>query len=192
MATIAVFCGSRHAVDEAFYAAATATAKALAQHGHTLLYGGSTSGLMGAIADAALAEGGNVIGVCTQALKAVEPTHPGLSETVWVDDIPARKAALTARADAYLALPGGFGTLDELFHAWTAVRLMSMGDDNDHAPAPIAFLNTNGFYQSLMQFLQDRVIKSGFAGQNSLDHCLIDDDPDRLARQLSDILNPIS
>lgn len=181
MAKIAVFCGARDDVHARFFSAAKQLGNRLAQKNHSLIYGGSTTGLMGAIADATLDHGGCVIGICPTDLAAIEPTHPQLTEKRMVRDIAEHKHLMTKLADAYIAIPGGFGTMDELFHVWTQIRTSNSPDDPAKA---IGLLNTGGFYDPLVQFLTTPVIHHRFAGENALDNCLINPDPATLLQQI--------
>lgn len=185
MAKIAVFCGARDNVHARFFSAAQQLGNILAQRNHSLIYGGSTTGLMGAIADATLDHGGRVIGICPADLVAIEPTHPQLTEKRMVRDIAERKRLMTTLADAYIAIPGGFGTMDELFHVWTQIRTSNSPDTPEK---PIGLLNTDGFYDPLVQFLTQSVILHRFAGENALDNCLISSDPATLLQQIETVL----
>jgi uncharacterized protein (TIGR00730 family) len=140
--------------DASFAEAARALAMALAARGTALVYGGGSVGLMGLAADAALAAGGRVIGVIPHALVAREVAHQGLTEQRVVPTMHARKALMAELADAFVALPGGFGTLEELFEVLTWAQL------GIHAK-PIGLLNTGGYYDSLLAFV-DRAIAAGF------------------------------
>lgn len=123
--SVLVFCGSRPGIDPAHAAAARGVGALLARRGVRLVYGGGALGLMGDVARAALAEGGEVVGVIPRFLMDLEVAQPGLSETVVVDTLHERKREMLARADAVLALPGGLGTLDELAEvmSWRNLRL---------------------------------------------------------------------
>lgn len=151
---IAVFCGSYAGLDPAFVATATALGQAIAASGRTLVYGGSCLGLMGAVADAALAAGGRVVGVVPRALLTKEVAHAGLSELVVVESMNARKAEMAARADAFVAMAGGLGTLDELFEIWTWAQL------GLHAK-PIGLLGPAAFFAPLVGYL-DQLVAAGF------------------------------
>jgi uncharacterized protein (TIGR00730 family) len=143
---IAVFCASADGVDPAYRADAVALGEALARHGVGVVYGGGKVGLMRAVAEAALAAGGAVIGVIPTVLVDLEVAHDGLTELHVTDTMHTRKALMAERADAFLAMPGGFGTFEELFEvlAWQTLKL--------HAK-PIVLLNTKGFYDGLLRFL---------------------------------------
>ena len=126
----------------------------MAERGIGIVYGGAWVGLMGALADAALAAGGEVIGVIPQALIEREIGHPGLTELRIVDSMHERKALMAELADGFVALPGGIGTLEELFEVWTWAQL------GLHAK-PCALLDTDGFYGPLVAFL-DHLVDAGF------------------------------
>src|SRR5215207_8224445 len=154
MRSVCVFCGSSSGASPAYGEAARALGAHLAREGLTLVYGGASVGTMGVVADAALAAGGRVVGVIPRGLVAREIAHPGLTELVVVDSMHERKAAMADRADAFVALPGGLGTLEELFEVWTWGLL------GIHAK-PVALLDADGFYDPLLAFL-DRAVDEGF------------------------------
>jgi hypothetical protein len=148
-----VFCASANGSDPAYCAAAAELGRALAARNIGLVYGGSNVGLMREVAEAALAAGGRVIGVIPTVLVDLEVAHDGLTELHVTDTMHTRKALIGERSDAYIALPGGFGTFEEMFEAlaWQTLKL--------HAK-PIVFLNTNGFYDRLLAFL-DHCVEQG-------------------------------
>ena len=154
MKRLAVYCGSSIGTDPAFADTASALGEEMARRGVDLVYGGGKLGLMGVVADAVLAGGGKVYGVIPQALTDLEVAHQGLTELYTVDSMHERKAKMTELTDAFVALPGGIGTFDELFEAWTWNAL------GYHAK-PFALLNVNGFWDGLLGFL-DNVTASGF------------------------------
>lgn len=145
--TLTVYCGSQRVEDPAYDQAATELAEILAANGITLVYGGSGIGTMKVLADAMLAQGGKVVGVFTKSLRE-EELHPGLTETIVVENLAARKTEMIRRCDAIVALPGSFGTLDELFDA-VAMRKMDSGGHHH----PIGILNVNKYYDDLLAFL---------------------------------------
>ena len=151
---LAVYCGSAPGRTENFAEATRATAKAMTDHQVDLVYGGGRLGLMGLIADSVLANGGKVYGVIPEALVDLEVAHTGCTELYRVANMHERKAKMTDLADAFLALPGGIGTLDELFEAWSWNAL------GYHAK-PFAILNQDGFWDDMIAFL-DKVTASGF------------------------------
>jgi uncharacterized protein (TIGR00730 family) len=154
MKRLAVYCGSSMGVDPAFAEAARLTGEEMARRGIGLVYGGGKLGLMGVVADAVLAGGGEVFGVIPQALVDLEVAHEGLTELHLVANMHERKAKMTELTDAFVALPGGIGTFDELFEAWTWNAL------GYHAK-PFALLNVAGFWDGLIAFL-DTATMSGF------------------------------
>jgi uncharacterized protein (TIGR00730 family) len=151
---IAVYCGSAIGSEPVFADATRATASALASAGVDVVYGGGRLGLMGLIADSMLELGGKVFGVIPQALVDIEVAHPGLTELHTVANMHERKAKMTELADGFLALPGGIGTLDELFEAWSWNAL------GYHAK-PFCLLNVEGFWDGLIEFVE-HAHRSGF------------------------------
>ena len=151
---LAVYCGSASGTQPVFADATRATARAMADAGVDLVYGGGRLGLMGIIADSVLELGGKVYGVIPTALVDLEVAHTGVTELYTVANMHERKAMMTDLADGFLALPGGIGTLDELFEAWSWNAL------GYHAK-PFAVLNVDGFWDSLIAFL-DHTTASGF------------------------------
>ncbi|KAA0019989.1 TIGR00730 family Rossman fold protein [Salinicola corii] len=146
--------GSREGNDDRFAAATEALGTAIARRGWGLVYGGARNGLMGRLANACLAEGGEVIGVMPEHLVQREVSHHGLTRLIRVDNMHERKAAMAAHADAFVALPGGIGTLEELFEIWTWRYL-------DLHRKPIGVLNVADFYSPLLTFL-DTTVEHGF------------------------------
>ncbi|WP_349360023.1 TIGR00730 family Rossman fold protein [Stappia sp.] len=146
MDSICVFCGSSMGARSDYRDAAEATGRAIARSGRRLVYGGAKVGLMGVVADAALAEGGEVVGVLPRALQEKELAHEGLSALHVVASMHERKAMMADLSDGFLALPGGAGTLEELFEIWTWGQL-------GYHRKPCGFLNVAGFYDGLLAFL---------------------------------------
>ncbi len=157
MKSVCVFCGSNFGVRQDFEAAAQATGRAIAEAGYDLVYGGAKVGLMGAVANAALDAGGRVIGVLPEALQQKELAHTNLSELHIVGSMHERKAMMAERSDAFIALPGGTGTLEEIFEVWTWGQL-------GYHRKPCGFLNVQGFYDGLLSFL-DTQAAEGFVRQ---------------------------
>lgn len=143
---IAVFCGSSSGENPEFVKATKALGCFLANNGIDLVYGGGKVGLMGAIADSFLESGGKVYGVIPEHLKEKEIAHQALTELKVVADMHERKATMAQMADAFVALPGGSGTLEEIFEAWTWAQL-------GHHSKPCAFYNINGFYNPLIEMI---------------------------------------
>lgn len=154
MKRVAVYCGSANGTDPAFLAEARRLGSAIAQADMGLVYGGASVGLMGAVADAALAGGAEVIGVLPEILSGSEIAHRGLTRLEMVATMHERKARMVKLADAFLMLPGGYGTLDEMMEivTWKQLRL--------HAK-PCILINTSGYWDGLMAFL-DRAVDAGF------------------------------
>ena len=155
--SLAVYCGSAPGVDPAFADMARALVREMAERDVEMVYGGGRLGLMGIIADEMLAAGGEVYGVIPQALVDHEVAHTGLTELHTVANMHERKAKMTELCDGFVALPGGIGTLDELFEAWTWNAL------GYHAK-PFCLLNVHGFWDGLAGFM-DHVRDSGFLSQ---------------------------
>jgi uncharacterized protein (TIGR00730 family) len=153
--SVCVYCGSASKVDERYKAHAADLGKRLAEQGLNLIYGGGRVGLMGITADAALNAGGKVVGIIPAHIQEMEVEHHGLTELHVVDSMHTRKRMMAERADAYVVLPGGFGTLDETFEIITWKRL---GLHNK----PIILLDDNGFWQPLLKLLE-HLIDTGFA-----------------------------
>ncbi|MEO7030143.1 MAG: TIGR00730 family Rossman fold protein [Acidobacteriaceae bacterium] len=146
--SIAVFCASADGARPAYRAAAAELGGALAKRGIGLIYGGAKVGLMGAVADATLAAGGHVVGVIPHVLVDLEVAHPGITELHVTSTMHTRKALMAERADAFLILPGGFGTFEEMFEvlAWQTLKIHSK---------PVVLLNVDGFYDTLLRFLDE-------------------------------------
>jgi hypothetical protein len=154
MKAICVFCGSSFGTRETYAEAAKETGRTIAELGYTLVYGGAKVGLMGTVADAALHAGGKVIGVLPRALEDKEIGHEGLTELHLVGSMHERKAKMADLSDAFIALPGGVGTLEEIFEVWTWGQL-------GYHSKPCGFLNINGYYDHLIRFL-DHQTEEGF------------------------------
>lgn len=154
MKSICVFTGSSIGASSAYKEAADSLGREIARRKLRLVYGGATVGLMGCVADAALSEDGLVLGVLPQALAELEIAHSGLTELQIVDSMHGRKMAMADASDAFIALPGGLGTLEETFEVWTWTQL------GLHAK-PIGFLNVDGYYDGLFAFL-DNAQDAGF------------------------------
>jgi uncharacterized protein (TIGR00730 family) len=151
---ICVYTGSRHGSRPEYRDTAEAFGRLLAREGIGLVYGGGRLGLMGVVADAALAAGGEAIGTLPQKLVALEVAHRGLSELHVVDSMHERKALMADLSDGFVALPGGIGTLEELFEVWAWLHL-------GYHDKPCGLLNVSGFYDPLITFL-DKVVEEGF------------------------------
>lgn len=174
--SIGVFCGSSVGADRTYTQAAWQLGELLAKQGITLVYGGAQIGLMGSVADAALAAGGQVIGVMPRLLIDKELGHQSLSELRVVDTMAERKEVMMTLSDAFIAMPGGIGTLDELFEVWTASQLGLQAK-------PCGLLNTLGYFDHLLGFL-DRAVTDGFlrTGHRELLH--VHPQPEGLLKRL--------
>lgn len=167
---IAVYCGSSPGCDPAFAAAARELGRTLAERKIGLVYGGGKVGMMGVLADAALDAGGEVIGVIPHALVEAELAHPQASEMVTVATMHERKARFTELSDGFICLPGGIGTLDEMFEAWTWNAL-------GYHDKPLCLLNAAGYWDRLTGFL-DHATESGFMSTNRRAQLLLADTAD--------------
>jgi uncharacterized protein (TIGR00730 family) len=172
-----VFCGASSGNDPRYAAAAAVVGERLASRGIQVVYGGGRLGLMGAVADAALAAGGRVVGVIPRGLVDRELAHAGVSELRIVDTLHQRKAVMAELSDAFLALPGGLGTLEEL------AEVLSWAQLDLHAK-PVGILDVGGYFSSLEAFL-DHAVAEGFVSERHRRLLLIDDDLDRLLDSFS-------
>jgi uncharacterized protein (TIGR00730 family) len=178
---VCVFCGSCSGGDN-YLAAARQVGRILAERGVELVYGGASVGMMGAVADGTLAAGGTVIGVLPRELLEWEVGHQGLTEMCLVDGMHERKALMADLSHAFIALPGGTGTLEELFEVWTWAQL------RQHAK-PIGPLDVNGYFQHLTRFV-DHSIAEGFLRPAYREMLLVDTDPGRLLDRFADYQPP--
>ncbi|GAB3583888.1 TIGR00730 family Rossman fold protein [Amycolatopsis endophytica] len=169
MKRICVFCGSSAGGDAVYTDAATGLGKLLAERGIGLVYGGASVGLMGAVANGALQAGGEVIGVIPEHLKRVEIAHHDLSELIVTADMHERKAKMAELADAFLALPGGAGTLEELAEVWTWAQLGLHGK-------PIGLVDVAGYYRPFGEFI-DHMVTEKFLREQHRDLIFVDEDP---------------
>lgn len=174
--TICVYCGSREGANPAFGEAATAVGRVIGERGWRLVYGGAQVGLMGVLADAALAASASVVGVIPRSLMEREVGHAALSELLVVETMHQRKQAMAERADAFLALPGGIGSFEELFEAWTWRQL-------GYHDQPIGLLNVAGYYDALIGFLQ-QTVREDFMSQATQAMLEIGTEPDELLGRL--------
>ncbi|HEY4077931.1 MAG TPA: TIGR00730 family Rossman fold protein [Rhizomicrobium sp.] len=147
---VAVFCGSNYGASEEFANGARAVGRALAKAGITIVYGGTTKGLMGIVSDAALASGGNVHGVITESLHQRGHSHPGLTRHEITLTLRSRKERMVELADAFIALPGGIGTIEELMEVWTMNQLSEIDK-------PVGLLNSAGFFTAFLEFIDHMV-----------------------------------
>lgn len=177
MKRLAVYCGSATPTDPAFMANAREVGAAFAARGIGLVYGGGRLGLMGAIADAVLAGGGEAIGVIPQALVAAEIAHRGLTELHVVDTMHQRKAMFTDLADGFVTLPGGTGTMDELWEAMSWAQLGYHGK-------PVGLLNVAGYYDGLIAFVET-MASTGFLRPQHRDILIVEDALDPLLARMA-------
>ncbi len=174
--SVCVFCGSRPGARPEYMEAASRMGAELARRGLTLVYGGASVGLMGAVADGALAAGGKVVGVLPDFLSAKELAHRSLSELHAVGSMHERKALMAERSDAFIALPGGFGTLDELFEIVTWAQL-----GLHHKP--MGLLDTRGFFQPLLAMARHHA-EEGFVPVEQAVPFAVSDSPAALVDRL--------
>lgn len=174
--SLCVYCGSRPGVLPQYSEVAQEVGRWIAQHGGQLVYGGGHNGLMGTLADATLEAGGRVVGIIPKALVDKEYAHRGCTELHIVADMHERKHMMAERADAFLALPGGIGTLEEFFEVWTWRQL---GYHNK----PVGLLNLADYYNSMLAFLSHST-SQGFMGEWQSDLVQVSDKPQELLRSL--------
>lgn len=182
MNSIAIFCGSAFGSDDIFTETAKLTGETIAKQGKTLIYGGGRSGLMGIVADSALAVGGQVIGVIPQNLVDAELAHPHLTELYVVKDMHERKIKMSELSDGFIALPGGAGTWEEIFEQWTWAQL------GIHLK-PCAFLNIENFYGDLFKFIQLSTEK-GFTKERFTDALICSDSIEAILAQFENFVAP--
>ncbi|MFT8871890.1 MAG: TIGR00730 family Rossman fold protein [Sporolactobacillus sp.] len=177
MNSLAVFCGSSAGDDPSYSHAAAALGHELAARKITLVYGGASVGLMGACADAVLSDGGTVIGVIPEILQKREITHPRLSKLYIVPGMHERKAKMMELADAFLALPGGTGTMEEIFEAitWSQIGLHRK---------PCAFYNVSGYYTPLARFL-DHMVERRFLSVDYRSKLIMSDSLDTIMQDFA-------
>ncbi|OTG59290.1 Rossman fold protein, TIGR00730 family [Acinetobacter sp. ANC 4204] len=180
--SIAIFCGSALGSDQIFSETARQVGHTIAEQGKTLVYGGGRSGLMGIVADSALEAGGQVIGVIPHVLVDRELAHQGLTELYVVKDMQERKLKMSALSDGFIAMPGGAGTLEEIFEQWTWAQL------GIHLK-PNAFLNVNGFYDDLLKFLKMTTDK-GFTHARFTDSLIVSDSVKTILKQMDQFHAP--
>lgn len=176
MKRIAVYCGSSSGANDIFKTKAEILGKALAKNKIELVYGGAKVGLMGAVADGALNNGGLAIGVLPHFLAEKELEHKSLTEIYLVDTMHERKSKMAELADGFIALPGGFGTMEELFEVLTWAQLSLH-------KKPVALLNVNGYYDALLQFIKV-MNRDGFLKEEYLDLLIVNSDIDELLLQM--------
>jgi hypothetical protein len=183
MKQICVFCGSSIGNRPEYAAAATAVGVGIARRGHELVYGGGNTGLMGTVANAALGAGGKVIGVIPSVMVDKELAHQGLTQLHVVNTMHERKAMMAVFADAFVILPGGFGTMDELYEILTWAQL-------GFHRKPIAILNVCGYYDPMLTFI-DHLVDEGFVKQDHREVIVVGDDPDALLTRIESYQPPL-
>ena len=183
MKRVTVFCGSSLGTDEVFKEQAFALGQTLAMEKIGLVYGGANIGLMGAIANGALSEGGEVIGVLPYFLQEKEIAHTGLTSLVLVETMHERKTKMNDLSDGVIALPGGFGTLEEFFEMLTWAQL-------GLHKKPVAILNVGGFYDSLIALVQTMVDK-GFLKKANQEMLLVSDNIKDLLNRMKNYSSPV-
>ncbi len=179
---VCVYCGSSQGRDPAYAEQAERLARTLASENIGLVYGGASVGVMGLLADAALAEGGEVIGVIPGNLMHKEVAHQGLTDLKVVSSMHERKACMADLADAFIALPGGLGTLEELFEVLTWAQLGLHGK-------PCALLNTRGYYDQLARFL-DHAVAEEFIKPKHRSMLIVEEDPVQLVQACATYASP--
>jgi len=182
MKSITIFCGSSFGTDKIFEEQAYLLGETLAKRGITLTYGGAKVGLMGAVADGALTQNGQVVGVLPHFLQQKEVAHEGLTELILVDNMHERKMTLNEISDGAIALPGGFGTLEELF------EMITWGQLGLHKK-PVAVLNINGFYDHLIAHIE-MMVEKGFLKAINQKMLLVSDNIDDLLYQMDAYIVP--
>ncbi len=176
ISTIAVFCGSNYGATEEFVDGARALGRALGEQGITTVYGGTTKGLMGVIADAALNSGGKVHGVITENLHQRGQSHEGLTRHEIAQTLRSRKERMVSVADAFIALPGGIGTIEELMEVWTMNQLSEIDK-------PVGLLNIAGFFTAFLSFI-DHMVDTRFLPAQHRHSISVDTDPSALIGKL--------
>ena len=179
---IAIFCGASIGFDKIYAEEARKLGEFLAKKQIGIIFGGGKFGMMGSIADAALSQDGEVIGVIPDFLKLEEIEHTGITRMITSENMSDRKMIISKMVDGYIALPGGFGTLDELMEALTLGQLHI-------EQKPIALLNTKGFFNPLIEQF-DLMVREGFLKQENRDMVLIDENIEKLYQKMLDYQAP--
>lgn len=182
MEKIVVFCGSSLGFNPVYKEAAIVLGNAFVKKGITLVYGGAKIGLMGALADAVISQKGTVIGVIPKLLEKEEVLHKDVEEMIVCKTMSERKVVMSTLADGYISLPGGFGTLDELFEVLTLGQLHI-------EQKPIGLLNINGFFNATLLQL-DTMVTEGYLKQKNRDMLLVSETVDGLLTQMSTYTSP--
>lgn len=169
---ICVFCGASSGEHDAYQQLASQLGATIAKQGRRLIYGGGDKGLMGIIANAVLQNGGEVIGVIPERLVKAETAHRGITQLEIVDDMHQRKARMTELADGFVAMPGGTGTLEEIFEVWTGAQI-------GYHQKPVALFNILNFWQPLQTFLE-QAVKAGFIRDSFYKTLIVSDSAEQL------------
>lgn len=177
MHTIAVFCGAQKGLNPIYSEHAAQMGRLLAQRGIRTLFGGGSVGLMGVLADAVLKAGGAITGVITEQLNALEVGHPGVQDMLVVESMSERRVLLIKGTDGVIAMPGGFGSMDELFEALTLAQLRQYRK-------PIGLLNVSGYYDPLLGMM-DRMVEEGFLAPANRNLCIDADTPLALLEKMA-------
>ena len=182
MNSICVFCGSSDSVHADYIAAARALGRILAERGLRLIYGGGKTGLMGAVAEGALAAGGEVVGVIIPSMNTTALAHVGLTQMDVVAGMHARKARMHELADGYIAMPGGFGTFDELFETVTWAQTGAH-------EKPVGMLDVRNYYTPLLAAI-DHAVQEGFIFKEHRDTLFCESDPNKLLDMMAEYVHP--
>ena len=176
MRSIGVFCGANHGSNPVYQEAAAKLGKLMVQQEVMLVYGAGNVGLMGTIADTVLAEGGKAVGVIPQSLVDREVAHTGLTELHVVQTMHERKAMMAARSDAFIAMPGGFGTFDEICEiiTWNQLGIIKK---------PVAFYNVNGYWDKFLEMV-DHTVAEGFVKYDQRENLIVESDPELLLQKI--------
>ncbi|SFH27924.1 LOG family protein [Pontibacter chinhatensis] len=184
MKSIAVFCGANSGNNPVYAEAATQLGHLMAAKSIGLVFGGGKVGLMGTIADSVLAKGGQAVGVIPQSLVDREQAHTGLTEQHIVKTMHERKALMASKSDAFVAMPGGFGTLDEINEiiTWNQLGIIQK---------PVAFFNVNGYYDKFMAFLAD-CVQEGLIKPEYMKNLIVESEPEVLLQKLTRYADTVS
>lgn len=177
---ICVFCGASEGTSPEYRLAAEQLGKTIANQNRRLIYGGGNKGLMGIIANAVLANGGEVIGVIPERLVQAETAHHGITRLEVVENMHQRKARLSELADGFIAMPGGTGTLEEVFEVWTGMQI-------GYHEKPVALFNVSGFWQSLLNFLEHSV-NEGFIRDSFYQTLIVSDNNELILKYMDEFV----
>lgn len=177
---ICVFCGASEGTSPEYRLAAEQLGKTIANQNRRLIYGGGNKGLMGIIANTVLANGGEVIGVIPERLVQAETAHHGITRLEVVENMHQRKARLSELADGFIAMPGGTGTLEEVFEVWTGMQI-------GYHEKPVALFNVSGFWQSLLNFLEHSV-NEGFIRESFYQTLIVSDNNELILKHMDEFV----